>query len=194
MSLNRVIGAGNRIPWHLPEDFRWFKQMTTGQVIVMGRKTFESIGKPLPNRATIVLTRSPNPIPGAQTVSDLSRIDPADPALAGRDIFICGGAQLYQQALPLCSDLYLTVVQRVVEGDVLFPAFEDQFELVEEVIERPEFKILHYRTREGFNRGFDNLPKPQRTPEQGHLPPITGIGGCNQDRPGGPRRHTVASP
>ena len=59
MSLNRVIGAGNRIPWHLPEDFKWFKQMTTGQVIVMGRKTFESIGKPLPNRTTIVLTRSP---------------------------------------------------------------------------------------------------------------------------------------
>jgi dihydrofolate reductase len=148
MSLNRVIGAGNQLPWHLPEDFQWFKKMTTGQVIVMGRKTFESIGKPLPNRATIVLTRSPKPIPGVQTVSDLSRIDPADPALAGRDIFICGGAQLYQQALPLCSDLYLTHVQRVVEGDTLFPPFEDQFELVEEVLHRPEFKILHYRNRD----------------------------------------------
>ena len=98
MSLNRVIGAGNRIPWHLPEDFKWFKKMTTGQVIVMGRKTFESIGKPLPNRTTIVLTRSPEPIPGVRTISDLSQLDPADPALAGREIFICGGAQLYQQA------------------------------------------------------------------------------------------------
>ena len=98
MSLNRVIGAGNRIPWHLPEDFKWFKQMTTGQVIVMGRKTFESIGKPLPNRTTIVLTRSPEPIPGVRTLSDLGQLDPADPALAGREIFICGGAQLYQQA------------------------------------------------------------------------------------------------
>ena len=74
MSLNRVIGAGNRIPWHLPEDFKWFKQMTTGQVIVMGRKTFESIGKPLPNRTTIVLTRSPEPIPG---VRDDFRPEPA---------------------------------------------------------------------------------------------------------------------
>ncbi len=84
MSLNRVIGAGNRIPWHLPEDFRWFKQMTTGQVIIMGRKTFESIGRPLPNRTTIVLTRQPRPIPGVLTVSGLDQIDTANPAVAGR--------------------------------------------------------------------------------------------------------------
>ena len=147
MSLNRVIGAGGRIPWHLPEDFRWFKQMTTGQVIVMGRKTFESIGKPLPNRMTIVLTHSPEPIPGVRTMTDLGQLNPADPSLAGREIYICGGAQLYQQALPLCSDLYLTLVQRAVEGDTLFPPFEDQFELVGEVLERPEFRILHYQAR-----------------------------------------------
>jgi dihydrofolate reductase len=147
MSLNRVIGAGNRIPWHLPDDFKWFKQMTTGHVIVMGRRTFESIGKPLPNRLTIVLTRSASTIPGVRTVSALSQIDPTDPALAGREIFICGGAQLYQQALPLCSDLYLTLVQRVVEGDTVFPPFEDQFELAEEVLDSPGFKILHYRRR-----------------------------------------------
>jgi dihydrofolate reductase len=148
MSLNRVIGAGNRIPWHLPEDFKWFKKMTTGQVIVMGRKTFESIGRPLPNRTTIVLTRSPEPIPGVRTISDLGQIDRADPSLAGREIYICGGAQLYQQALPLCSDLYLTLVQRVVEGDTLFPSFEDQFDLADEVLTRPDFMILHYRVRE----------------------------------------------
>jgi dihydrofolate reductase len=147
MSLNRVIGAGNRIPWHLPEDFKWFKKTTTGHVIVMGRRTFESIGKPLPNRTTIVLTRSPGLIPGVRTIADLRRIDPTDPILAGREIFICGGAQLYEQALPLCSDLYLTLVQRVVEGDTFFPPFEDQFELAEEVLDRPEFKILHYRRR-----------------------------------------------
>ncbi|MEI6782055.1 MAG: dihydrofolate reductase [Verrucomicrobiota bacterium] len=145
MSLNRVIGADNRIPWHLPEDFKWFKKLTTGQVIVMGRRTFESIGKPLPNRTTLVLTRSAGPIPGVRTLSDMSQLDPADPALAGREIFICGGAQVYQQALPLCSDLYLTLVKRVVEGDTLFPPFEDQFELIEEILDCPAFKILHYR-------------------------------------------------
>ena len=146
MSLNRVIGAGNKIPWHLPEDFKWFKQMTTGHVIVMGRKTFESIGKPLPNRTTIVLTRSRGEIAGARTISDLKELDSADPALAGREIFICGGAQVYQQALPLCSDLYLTLIKRVVEGDTFFPPFEDRFQLVQEILDRPEFKILHYRS------------------------------------------------
>jgi dihydrofolate reductase len=147
MSLNRVIGAGNRIPWHLPDDFRWFKRLTTGHVIVMGRKTFESIGKPLPNRTTLVLTRSSTPIPGVRIISDLRQINPADPDLAGRDIFICGGAQLYKQALPLCSDLYLTLVQREVEGDTFFPPFEDRFELAEQVLDHPDFRILHYRAR-----------------------------------------------
>jgi dihydrofolate reductase len=141
MSLNCVIGAGNKIPWHLPEDFKWFKQLTTGNVIVMGRKTFESIGKPLPNRETIVLSRSQFSYPGVRTISDLSEID-----LAGesREVFICGGAQVYAQALPLCSDLYLTLVKREVEGDAFFPAFEDRFELIEEIRETAEFKILHY--------------------------------------------------
>jgi dihydrofolate reductase len=147
MSLNRVIGSGNKIPWHLPDDFRWFKKMTTGHIIVMGRKTFQSIGKPLPNRTTIVLTRSPEPVPGVQTISDLSQLDGADPVFAGREIFICGGAQLYQLALPLCSDLYLTLVKRNVEGDTLFPPFEDAFEVDREVLDCPEFKIFHYRSR-----------------------------------------------
>src|SRR5512143_3515051 len=91
MSLNRVIGAGNKIPWRLPEDFKWFKKMTTGQVVVMGRKTFESIGKPLPNRTTIVLTRSPSRFPGALTAPALTELDLSHPEVAGREIFICGG-------------------------------------------------------------------------------------------------------
>lgn len=146
MSLNRVIGRGNQIPWRLPEDFKWFKRMTTGQVVVMGRKTFESIGKPLPNRATLVLTRSAQPIPGVETIQDLSQIDLDRET---REVFICGGAQLYAQALPLCSDLYLTLVKRVVEGDVLFPPFEDRFELAAELVDNPDFKILHYQKRNG---------------------------------------------
>ena len=144
MSENHVIGRGKQIPWHLPEDFKWFKNMTTGQVIVMGRKTFESIGKPLPNRTTIVLSRSQFSHPGVQTVSELSRMDLASET---RGVFICGGAQVYAQALPLCSDLYLTLVKRVVQGDAFFPPFEDRFELAEEILDRPDFKILRYRNR-----------------------------------------------
>jgi len=145
MSLNRVIGAGNKIPWHLPEDFKWFKKMTTGQVIVMGRKTYESIGKPLPNRTTIVLSRSPLKIPGVSVVADLKELGLLGDELAGWEIFICGGAQVYEQALPMCSDLYLTLVKRHVEGDTFFPAFEDKFRLKEEIVDEAEFKILHYR-------------------------------------------------
>ena len=144
MSLNRVIGQGNRIPWHLPEDFRWFKKMTTGQVIVMGRKTFESIGKPLPNRTTIVLSRSQFKHPGVQTISELSQIDLARET---RDVFICGGAQVYEEALPGCSDLYLTLVKRVVEGDAFFPKFEDHFAPVEEILDCAEFQITHYHKK-----------------------------------------------
>jgi dihydrofolate reductase len=144
MSLNRVIGNGNRIPWHLPEDFKWFKATTTGHVIVIGRKTFESIGRLLPNRETIVLSRSAFSHPGVKTVRSLEEL----PAIAGdKQVFICGGAQIYQQTLPLCSDLYLTLVKREVEGDAFFPQFEDNFELVEEIRDTPEFKILHYRRK-----------------------------------------------
>lgn len=148
MSENRVIGNGNKIPWHLPDDFKWFKKMTTGQIVVMGRKTFESIGRPLPNRTTIVLSRTHFHFPGVQTISDLSQLDSVNEA---QEIFICGGAQIYEQTLPLCSDLYLTQVKRVVEGDAFFPPFEKAFEFFEEIFDGPEFKILHYRNREMFS-------------------------------------------
>jgi len=145
MSLNRVIGNGNQIPWHLPEDFKWFKATTSGHVIVMGRKTFESIGKPLPNRETIVLSRSAWSHPGVKTISNLDDL----PALvAGRQAFICGGAQIYEQMLPQCSELFLTLVKREVPGDAFFPKFEDQFELAEEIRDTPEFKILRYHRRQ----------------------------------------------
>lgn len=145
MSENRVIGAGNQIPWHLPEDLKWFRKMTAGQVIVMGRRTFESIGKPLPNRETIVLSRSNFQYPGVRVATDISEIDPWRES---REVFICGGARIYEQALPLCSDLYLTLVKRVVEGDAFFPRFEDRFERVEELFDCPEFRIVRYRNAE----------------------------------------------
>lgn len=144
MSLNRVIGRGNQIPWHLPEDFKWFKRATIGHIIVMGRKTFESIGKPLPNRETIVLSRGGFSHPGVRTARSLDEINfETDP----REIFICGGAEIYAQALPRCSDLYLTLVLREVEGDAFFPPFEKDFSLAETIAENADFKILHYRRR-----------------------------------------------
>ncbi len=145
MSENRVIGYGNKIPWHLPEDFKWFKKMTVGQVVVMGRRTFQSIGKPLPGRITIVLSRGGFAHPGVRVVSALEQIEPRDPLWADRQIFICGGAELYAQALPFCSDLYLTLVKRAAAGDVFFPAFEESFAFFEDILDTPDFKILRYR-------------------------------------------------
>ena len=142
MSLNRVIGAGGKIPWHLPEDFAWFKRTTMGGVLIMGRKTFESIGRPLPGRETIVLTRGGWTNPAVKTSDDPGALPlaPDDP----RELFVCGGAEIYARMLPLCSDLFLTVVKREVKGDAFFPEFEALFDLKEIVLERPEFEIRHY--------------------------------------------------
>ncbi len=178
MSENRVIGQGNKIPWHLPEDFKWFKKMTTGNVVVMGRKTFESIGKPLPNRKSLILTRHPQHLihshpeifgdyhewrggkhlqrPYQLRLSKINggseddifffnSLDKLNPDDFPTDIFICGGAQIYEQALPRCSDLYLTRVKRVVEGDAFFPSFEASFDHIQTIADTPEFSIEHYR-------------------------------------------------
>ena len=145
MSLNRVIGNGLEIPWHIPEDFKWFKETTMSQVLVMGRRTFDSIGKALPGRETMVLTRGDFSHPDVTVIQSL---DEVAPLLKGRTAFVAGGAQVYEQVLPLCSDLFLTIVQREVEGDVFFPAFEDSFEEVSVLRADEEFCIVHYKNRE----------------------------------------------
>jgi dihydrofolate reductase len=155
MAENRVIGSGGRIPWHLPEELRWFKRMTTGCVLVMGRKTFEAIGKPLPDRDILVLSRTRSSLPGVRVIGGLDQIDVR---AERRDIFICGGAQVYAQTLPLCSDLYLTLVKRSVEGDTFFPPFESLFAPGETVLECPEFRIQRF----------------QRLPEGSETPALTG--------------------
>jgi dihydrofolate reductase len=142
MAENRVIGLGARIPWHYSEELAWFKQMTIGQVVVMGRKTFESIGKALPDRETIVLSRTLTRLPGVRVVSGLAEINLA---AESRDVYICGGAELYSQTLEVCSDLFLTHLKRAVEGDVYFPPFEHLFVRHEVLRETPDFRIVHYR-------------------------------------------------
>jgi dihydrofolate reductase len=143
MSLNRVIGRDGKIPWHIPEELKWFKQITTGNVVLMGRKTFESLGRPLPNRINIVVTRR-GEIPGVITISDLAAFDPA---AYERDVFVIGGAEIYAQSLPRCSDLYLTVVRQTVEGDTVFPKFEAMFSHADTPLETPQFEVRHYTRR-----------------------------------------------
>jgi len=141
MSLNRVIGNEGKIPWHLPEDFRWFKKCTMGAAILMGRKTYESLGKPLPGRRNLVVSREVT-FPGVEMVRDLGAFNPAD---YDGGVWVIGGGEIYAQLLPQCSELYLSVVNREVAGDAFFPPFEELFG-EPEVIERfPEFEIRRYQ-------------------------------------------------
>ena len=141
MSVDRVIGFRNRMPWHLPEDFKWVKQCTSGQAIAMGRKTFESMGRPLPNRDNIVISRTSTDISGCVVLPSLEALAEYK---TDRDIWIFGGAQIYAQALGRIGELYLTVVKGNFEGDTYFPHFEDQFYLAETLRDTPEFTIQKY--------------------------------------------------
>jgi dihydrofolate reductase len=123
MANNRVIGKGNEMPWHLPADLAHFKAKTLGKPIVMGRKTYESIGRPLPGRLNIVMSRNKNyTLEGCEVVGSLKE------ALAlvkdVEEVMIIGGGYLYEQALPLADKLYLTFIDLDVSGDTLFPDYE----------------------------------------------------------------------
>ena len=144
MSLNRVIGNRNDIPWHLPEDFKWFKKTTMGHVLLMGRKTFNSIGRPLPGRDTVVLTRNPESINGITTFNSIEAFEQAD-EFQKRKVFVCGGAEIYRQTLEKCSDLFLTLVKQKIEGDTFFPDYESLFDTGTILHKTEEFEIIHYR-------------------------------------------------
>jgi dihydrofolate reductase len=126
MAANRVIGRDGAIPWHLPEELQWFKATTMGHVLIMGRKTHESIGRPLPGRTTFVISRSPGRIPGCTVAQSLEQ---ALKQCAERDsdkVFIAGGAEIYAQALPLADTIILTVLDQEFDGDTLFPLVSSQ--------------------------------------------------------------------
>ena len=126
---NGTIGKDNALPWHLPEDLRYFKRVTMGKPIVMGRKTYESIGRPLPGRTNIVITRAPDW--SAEGVRVAHSLDEAL-SLAGdiasldgvNELMVIGGAQIYKTALPMADRLYLTQVHAVVEGDTYLPEID----------------------------------------------------------------------
>ncbi len=122
MAENRVIGRNGALPWSISEDLQRFKHLTMGRTLVMGRRTFESIGRPLPGRRTIVVSRNPDySAAGCRVVTSLAAA--LQLASAEQEVFICGGAELYAQALPLSGRIYLTEVDISVAGDTLFPEF-----------------------------------------------------------------------
>ena len=160
MARNRVIGIDNQLPWYLPEDLKFFKRMTQAKPLVMGRKTFQSIGRPLPGRLNIVVTRDSefahdgvrvcHDLPSALVLADQQAI------IDGvEEIMVMGGAEIYAQALPHASRLYLTEVDIEVEGDASFPEIDPaEWEEVQRVPGtpaegQPAYDFVEYRRREG---------------------------------------------
>ncbi|RPI05514.1 MAG: dihydrofolate reductase [Ignavibacteriae bacterium] len=135
---NRTIGKNGKLPWHLPEDLARFKQMTIGQTVVMGRKTFESLDRPFPNRLNIVI--SSKVING---VTSYPSLEFALQALSGKkEVFVIGGARLFAEALKIADELRLTLIDRDVDGDAYFPPYEDYL--------RKNFRLMN----EEYNIGF----------------------------------------
>ena len=131
VSNNGVIGVDNKLPWDLPEDLKRFKELTTGNVVIMGRKTYESIGKPLPNRINIVITRNKDFF--APDVIVTNSLESALLKAGGdKDIFIIGGGEIYKQSMGFADKLYITEVDMEVEGDTKFPTISDQWSVTEE--------------------------------------------------------------
>jgi len=130
MDRNRIIGRAGALPWHLPDDLQWFKHHTMGHTLLMGRRTFETIGHPLPGRRIIVVSRNPDfQAPGCIVATAIpAAINAAKPA---EQLFICGGGEIYRQTLDLAERIYLTELEIDVTGDTFFPEFgEDDFEII----------------------------------------------------------------
>jgi dihydrofolate reductase len=175
MASNRVIGREGRLPWHLPEDLKFFKATTTGHPVLMGRKTFDSIigrlGKPLPGRLNVVLSKTMASQEGVQVIRDIAELDlalrgaesgvlspktgPGERAAIpnqesgnrNQTVFLIGGAELFATLLPQCEELLLTLIERPHEGDAFFPAFEEAFELKEVIARGDGFEFRRYVRR-----------------------------------------------
>lgn len=157
-SLNRVIGKDNQLPWHIPEDLKYFRSVTLGKPIIMGRNTFDSIGRPLPGRTNIVVTTNTDwQHEGVLVAHDLSGAialgKEAAVAVGASEVMLIGGARLYEQCLAFCDRLYYTEVAVEIEGDAFFPALEPSAwqevacESLEATAERPacHFRVLERR-------------------------------------------------
>jgi len=146
MASNRVIGREGKLPWHLPEDLKFFKETTLNHAVLMGRVTYDSIvaalGKPLPKRRNIVLSRTLPSIAGVEVIRDVAELGEL-PELSA-PVFLIGGAQLYAELLPECTELYLTYLHKAYEGDAFFPRFEDNFTLMGLLREGIGFEIRRY--------------------------------------------------
>ena len=129
MSRNRVIGKCNRLPWRLPDELQYFRNTVRGSPIIMGRKTFEGVGKPLKDCLNIVLSKSQAEFQGCLSASSLSHaldiVQSGNHSERTEEVFVIGGSAVYEEALPLADRLYRTIVQAEIEGDTFFPKYDE---------------------------------------------------------------------
>lgn len=140
----RVIGRAGRTPWHLPEEMRWFKEATAGAAVLMGRKTFDAIGRPLPGRLNLVATRGTLAEEAdVRAVRDLAVFRPE--VFAPRPVWVIGGEEIFAQTLERCEAVYLSLVDaEVADGDAFFPAFERDFPRAETIRRGPGFEVVRF--------------------------------------------------
>ena len=146
MTENHVIGSAKNIPWHLPEDLQLFKHLTMGRTLIMGRKTHTSIGRPLPGRNNIVLSRTQEGLPGVE-VCDSFIAGLTAAAQYGNQVFVIGGAELYRKALPIASEVHISWVKDVFPGDVYFPDFDLEEWIVCKDVDYSAFHYVHYQRK-----------------------------------------------
>ena len=147
VALNGVIGNGLDIPWHISEDFKHFKKTTTGGIIVMGRKTWQSLGaRPVPNRENVVITSTPENVKNAKAFKSLQDFFDAYKD-DNRQAWICGGAFLYNQALPFCEEIILSRVKFSPKGDIFFPSIKEQFKKTSVLKKYKKFNVVRYISR-----------------------------------------------
>ncbi|GAB1258500.1 type 3 dihydrofolate reductase [Aurantivibrio plasticivorans] len=158
MADQRVIGGGNKLLWHLPEDLKFFKRTTLGKPVIMGRKTYDSIGRPLPERTNIVVTRQgdwdADGVTVVHSVDDALSLVSDLPLIEGREeVMVIGGAQIYKEALPLVQRMYLTRIDAQFDGDAFFPDFNnDEWNEVERLDHRSD-------SRNPYNYSFITLER-----------------------------------
>tara|TARA_R110000850_G_scaffold106369_3_gene217702 strand:+ start:2235 stop:2714 length:480 start_codon:yes stop_codon:yes gene_type:complete len=144
MASNRIIGKDGDLAWRLPEDLKWFKKLTLGNPIVMGRKTMDSLGRPLPKRRNVVISRSLTEAPdGFDLVGSCE--DALKLLQEEETVFVIGGAQIYGEMIPLCDEVLLSYVYHPYEGDTSLPAFEEGFELAETLHRDDDFELRRYK-------------------------------------------------
>ena len=151
-SKNKVIGDSNSLIWHLPADLKRFKELTTGNPIVMGRKTYESIGRPLPNRRNIIITRDVKyDVEGCEVVNSLEEAL----MICNNNCFIIGGGEIYKQSMSIADQIYLTLVHEDFEGDTEFPEIGSEWKMVTSQDFEPDEKNKHkYSFIEYMKFGF----------------------------------------